>query len=96
MYFEDVSLTFRDVQEQEEGLLNTVFVFVATQMFKPELSLGPQCLSESFQLAVPRSVWCQWELFALHLKEGISITVLTEIITEPKKLLFATADACCQ
>lgn len=59
-------------------------------------SLGPQFVSESFQLAVPRSVWCQWELFALHLKEGMSITVLTEIITKPKKLLFATADACCQ
>lgn len=101
MYFEDVSLTFRGVKSLGVGRGTTKYchcvhcnrnVYYLTQSCSP----GPQFVPEPFQLAVPCSIWCQWELFALHLKDGISITVLTENITNPKKLLFATADACCQ
>lgn len=102
-YFEDVLLILKGFCNSEAARGTTKYrlcVYYNRNFCYPErclsCSLGLQFLAKPFQMDMPCSTWCEWKLFRLHLKEGISITVLAEIIANPKKILFVTADACCQ
>lgn len=103
IYFEDVSLILKVLWSLEAARQNTkycLFVCYNRRFCYLErclsCSLGLQFLPSPFQMDVPCSIRCEWKLFRLRLKEGIAMTLLREIITNPEKLLFVTADACCQ
>lgn len=88
-YFEDVSLILKGLWNLEAARGTTKYChFVCCNR---NFCYLERCLSYSLGFLI--SIQALSDGFA---KASISITVLTEIITNPKKLLLSTAVACCQ